>query len=70
MFVEHNTFTTRQKIREYTPKFNIEDTLRVNRAIDHYEPLIDFEELLRRTSSSNSSFNEPGTISYEHLRQL
>ena len=55
-------------IHGYTPKFNVDDKHRVSTAVEHYEPYIDFEELMRRTSSSNSSFNEPGAISLEELR--
>ena len=36
----------------------------------HYEPYIDFPELLRRTQSSNSSFNEPGALPFDELRRL
>ena len=43
---------------------------RVAVAVDHYEPYIDFEELMRRTQSSNTSFNEPGGVSLEDLRSL
>jgi hypothetical protein len=38
--------------------------------LEHYKPYIDFEELLRRTTSSNSSFNDPASISFDELRQL
>ena len=31
---------------------------------------VSFDELLRRTSSSDSSFNEPGTIKLEDLRRV
>jgi len=57
-----------QKIHAFTPKLNIDDTHRVEKAAEHYEPYIDFEELLRRTRSENSSFNAPGDISFEDLR--
>ena len=56
-------------IHRYTPKFNIDDKHRVVTAVEHYEPFIDFDELMRRTSSSDSSFNEPGTISLDELRK-
>ena len=56
-------------IHQYTPKFNIDDKHRVTAAVEHYEPYIDFEELMRRTSSSDSSFNEPGAITLEELRK-
>jgi hypothetical protein len=41
-----------QKIHAYTPKFNIDDEHRVTTAVEHYEPYIDFEELLKRTRMS------------------
>jgi phosphate acetyltransferase len=68
MVVEGTTHEAMRKIHEYTPKLNIHDTNRVRVAVDHYEPYIDFDTLLRRTTSSNSSFNEPGSISFEDLK--
>jgi hypothetical protein len=59
-----------RKIHNYTPKLNIHDTNHVSVAVDHYEPYIDFDELLRRTTRGNSSFNEPGTIAFEELTHL
>lgn len=56
-------------IHKYTPKFNVDDKHRVSIAVEHYEPYIDFDELMRRTSSSDSSFNEPGRITLEELRK-
>lgn len=53
---------TLEKIHAFTPKLHIDDTSRVRGAIDHYEPFIDFEELMRRTSARNSSFDEPTTV--------
>jgi dethiobiotin synthetase len=38
-------------IRTMTPKFNANDNRRVTRATEHYEPYIDFDLLLDRTSS-------------------
>mmetsp|Transcript_42666 Transcript_42666/g.102900 ORF Transcript_42666/g.102900 Transcript_42666/m.102900 type:complete len:485 (-) Transcript_42666:80-1534(-) len=70
MIVEGTTHESMRKIHEYTPKLNIHDTNRVNVAVNHYEPYIDFDELLRRTTSGNSSFNEPGSISFEELKRL
>lgn len=69
MVVETTTHEATSKIGEHTPKLNIEDTFRVGVAIDHYEPYIDFDELLRRTQSSDSSFNEPGRIRFEDLKK-
>jgi len=68
--VKHSTHEAMQMIHDYTPKFNIDDKHRVTTAVQHYEPYIDFDELLRRTSSSDSSFNEPGTIKLEDLRRV
>jgi len=70
MLVEHSTHEAMQKIHNYTPKFNTADKDRVSKAVEHYEPFIDFEELLRRTTSSNSSFNEPGTITLDDLKTV
>jgi BioD-like phosphotransacetylase family protein len=53
MIVEYSTHQAMQMIHAYTPKFNIDDTHRVNTAVQHYEPYIDFDELLKRTSSTD-----------------
>lgn len=68
MVVELSTHQAMQKIHSFTPKLNIDDTNRVGKAVEHYEPYIDFDELLRRTRSQNTSFNVPGDISFEDLR--
>jgi BioD-like phosphotransacetylase family protein len=70
MSVDLTTHQAMKKIHAFTPKLNIQDTNRVAVAVDHYEPYIDFEELLRRTTSGNSSFNEPGTPQFEALKRL
>ena len=70
MTVEMSTRDAMEKIHHFTPKLNIHDTSRVSVAVDHYESFIDFDELLRRTQSSNSSFNAPSSISLEDLRRL
>jgi BioD-like phosphotransacetylase family protein len=49
MVVETTTHEVTVKMAEFTPKLNIDDTHRVNVAINHYEPYIDFEQLLQRT---------------------
>lgn len=36
-------------INKYTPKLNADDSNRVSKAIEHYEPFIDFDMLLERT---------------------
>mmetsp|Transcript_19285 Transcript_19285/g.24880 ORF Transcript_19285/g.24880 Transcript_19285/m.24880 type:complete len:505 (+) Transcript_19285:106-1620(+) len=70
MTVNLPTRDAMEKIHHFTPKLNIDDTNRVSVAVDHYEGYIDFDELLRRTQSSNSSFNDPSSISMEDLRRL
>jgi len=70
MMVEHSSHDVTKAIHGYTPKLNIHDSHRVDAAIQHYEPYIDFNELARRTRSSNSSFNDPSTISLDDLRML
>jgi hypothetical protein len=70
MLVKLSTHEAMTKVNNFTPKLNIEDTNRVNVAVEHYEPFIDFDELLRRTSSGNSSFNDPASISFDELRRM
>jgi BioD-like phosphotransacetylase family protein len=70
MLVGYTTHDVTQRIHDFTPKLNIHDTNRVSVAVDHYEPYIDFDELTRRTTSSNSSFNEPGRVRFEDLTRL
>jgi BioD-like phosphotransacetylase family protein len=69
MIVEHSTHKAMSMIHRYTPKFNVDDKHRVTTAVEHYEPYIDFDELLRRTHSTDSSFNEPGVIQMDELRK-
>lgn len=68
--VGFSTQTVMSKIHNFTPKLNIHDTNRVNVAVNHYEPYINFDELMRRTQAGNSSFNDPGTIGLEDLRRI
>lgn len=70
IIVEYSTHQAMEKIHGFTPKLNIEDRNRVGKAVEHYEQYINFDELLRRTTSSNSSFNDPSSISFEDLRRL
>ena len=70
MSVDLPTHDVMTRIHNFTPKLNIHDTNRVEAAVQHYEPYIDFDELLRRTTSSNSSFNEPGCPNFEELKRL
>jgi len=68
MIVEYSTHEAMSMIHKYTPKFNIDDKHRVTSAVEHYEPYINFDELMRRTTSSDSSFNEPDAIPFHELR--
>ncbi len=52
MVVGYSTHEAMQMIHDYTPKLNIDDKNRVRKAVEHYEPYIDFEQLLRRASST------------------
>eukprot|EP00557_Chaetoceros_sp_GSL56_P005643 CAMPEP_0176497098 /NCGR_PEP_ID=MMETSP0200_2-20121128/11539_1 /TAXON_ID=947934 /ORGANISM="Chaetoceros sp., Strain GSL56" /LENGTH=430 /DNA_ID=CAMNT_0017895081 /DNA_START=27 /DNA_END=1319 /DNA_ORIENTATION=- len=53
LLVEYSTHQAMQKIHAYTPKFNIDDEHRVNTAVEHYEPFINFDELLARTKRTD-----------------
>jgi BioD-like phosphotransacetylase family protein len=70
MVVDLSTYDAMSRIQKFTPKLNIHDTGRVQVAVDHYEPHIDFDVLMRRTQSGNSSFNEPGGVTLEDLRRI
>lgn len=70
MIAELSTHQAMTKINRFTPKLNIHDKNRVAVAVDHYEPYIDFDELMRRTTSSNSSFNEPGTPTLDEVKRI
>ncbi|KAL3811748.1 hypothetical protein ACHAXA_005718 [Cyclostephanos tholiformis] len=52
MVVGYSTHEAMQMIHDYTPKLNIDDKNRVRKAVEHYEPYIDFEQLLHRASST------------------
>ena len=49
MVVEFSTHQAMHMIHDFTPKLNIDDKNRVRKAVEHYEPYIDFELLLERT---------------------
>lgn len=70
MIAEKTTHQAMTQIHAFTPKLNIDDKNRVAVAVDHYEQYIDFDELMRRTTSNNSSFNEPGTPTLDDLKRL
>lgn len=70
LIVDYATYDAMNMIHDYTPKLNIHDTERVKVAVEHYEPYINFEELMRRTQSDNSSFNEPGSPTYSSLLRI
>jgi len=53
VLVEYSTHQAMQKIHAYTPKFNIDDEHRVTTAVEHYEPFINFDELLTRTKRTH-----------------
>jgi len=59
LYAQNTCHEALEKIIAFTPKLNIDDRTRVERAVDHYEKYIDFDELLRRTSARNSSFDVP-----------
>jgi len=50
MVVPFSTKTAMDMIHGYVPKLNIDDKNRVTKAIEQYEPYINFDELLRRAS--------------------
>jgi len=58
---EMSTYKAMQEIQMFTPKLNIDDTSRVQHAVDHYEPYINFDLLLQRTSATEggSSWDLP-----------
>lgn len=51
MVVGFSTHQAMQLIHDYTPKLNIDDKNRVRKAVEHYEPYIDFDQLLHRASA-------------------
>jgi len=51
MVVPFSTKTAMDMIHGYVPKLNIDDKNRVTKAIEQYEPYINFDELLRRASN-------------------
>ena len=53
MMVEGTTHEAMRKVLEFTPKLHIGDTGRVSVAVHHYEPYIDFSQLLRRTKEED-----------------
>jgi len=55
MLVGHSTHEAIKMIHDYTPKFTNADYNRVQKAVEHYEPYIEFEEILRRTSNNANS---------------
>ncbi|KAL9190730.1 hypothetical protein ACHAXT_000436 [Thalassiosira profunda] len=50
MVIGYSTHQAMQMIHDYTPKLNIDDKNRVRKAVEHYEPYIDFDQLLERAS--------------------
>ncbi|KAL7515967.1 hypothetical protein ACHAWX_001030 [Stephanocyclus meneghinianus] len=58
----HSPAEAAKLIRTMTPKFNANDERRVSRATEHYEPYIDFDLLLERTSSVTEVGRVEGAI--------
>jgi hypothetical protein len=56
-------------IYRYTTKFNTGDKHRVTTTVEHYAPHLDFDELLRKTPITDSSFNEPGVVRMDELHR-
>ena len=54
MVCEYSTHQAMHMIHDYTPKLNIDDKNRVRKAVEHYEPYIDFDQLLDRASLASS----------------
>jgi BioD-like phosphotransacetylase family protein len=55
LVVEHPTNQAMECIHNYTPKLNFEDGHRVDIAVQHYEPCIDFDVLLQRVGYTSDS---------------
>ena len=66
MVVGLSTNDAMTKISSYTPKLNIHDTNRVSVAVQHYEPYIDFDMLLKRTTTDE--VDNPDGLSFEELQ--
>ena len=47
MVTKHGTLDALERIKNTTAKHNVDDMARVDAAIAHYEPHIDFDLLLR-----------------------
>lgn len=62
MVVGYSTHEAMQMIHDYTPKLNIDDKNRVRKAVEHYEPYIDFEQLLQRASSKEWGFSRSTNV--------
>ena len=54
LIARHTTHTAMELIANMTPKLNIHDTGRVETAVKHYEPFIDFNLLLDRTQVTST----------------
>jgi hypothetical protein len=55
LITPHPTNQAMEWILNYTPKLNFEDGHRVDIAVQHYEPYINFDVLLDRVGYSNDS---------------
>ena len=47
LITQHGTVDALERIKKFTAKHNVDDFSRVAAAIDHYEPQIDFDTMLR-----------------------
>ena len=59
-------------IHDYTPKLNADDSNRVTKAVEHYEPYVDFEQLLARTKLAYSvkTQNGVGQVVSEPMKEF
>jgi phosphate acetyltransferase len=55
LICKEGTRSAMEQISHYTPKHNNQDTHRIEIAVNHYEPYIDFDLLLDRTGNALSS---------------
>jgi len=70
LFVDYTTHQAMERLHNFIPKLNIDDTIRVQACIDHYEKYIDFDALLSRTVDDTLSTDEPSVICSEEQRNI
>ena len=66
IYVEMSTHKAMHLLHNFTPKLNYDDKARVEKALSHCEPYIDFDELIRRTTT-NSTSNDHDSIEHDDL---